>query len=86
MILTIHVKPNARETKVVSKLDDHTFVIALHAQAIEGQANEELINFLADKLDIPKTFINLKRGHNSRVKHIEIPDSIDLSGLIHPTR
>lgn len=78
MLLTIHVKPNAKITKIVSKLDDHTFVIALHAPATEGKANEELIDFLADKLNLPKTFINLKRGHNSRVKHIEVPDGTSL--------
>ena len=74
MILIIHVKPNAKVTKVISKLDDQTFVIALHAPATEGKANEELVEFLSEKLNIPKTFINLKRGHNSRVKHLEIPD------------
>ncbi|HRH31729.1 MAG TPA: DUF167 domain-containing protein [bacterium] len=74
MLLTIHVKPNAKVTQVISKLDDHTFVIALHAPATEGKANEELVEFLSDILNIPKTFINLKRGHNSRVKHLEVPD------------
>ncbi|MDQ5952112.1 MAG: uncharacterized protein QG626_239 [Patescibacteria group bacterium] len=78
MILTIHVKPNAKVTKVVSKLDDQTFVIALHAPATEGKANEELVEFLSDKLNIPKTFINLKRGHNSRVKHLEVPEGTNI--------
>lgn len=79
MLLTIHVKPNAKVTQVISKLDDHTFVIALHAPATEGKANEELVEFLSDKLNIPKTFINLKRGHNSRVKHLEIPEGTKIS-------
>jgi uncharacterized protein len=86
MILVIHVKPNAKQTQVVSKLDDHTFVIALHAQAIEGRANEELVDFLSDQLNIPKTFINLKRGHNSRVKHLEVPEGTDFLGLVHASR
>lgn len=86
MILTIHVKPNAKVTKVVSKLDDQTFVIALHAPATEGKANEELVEFLSDKLNIPKTFINLKRGHNSRVKHLEVPEGTSFLRLIHATR
>jgi uncharacterized protein YggU (UPF0235/DUF167 family) len=81
MILVIHVKPNAKQTQVVSKLDDHTFVIALHAQAIE-----ELVDFLSDQLNIPKTFINLKRGHNSRVKHLEVPEGTDFLGLVHASR
>lgn len=78
MLLIIHVKPNAKQTKVVSKLDDRTFVVALHAPATEGKANDELIEFLSDRLNISKIFINLKRGHQSRVKHIEIPDGTEI--------
>lgn len=81
MIIVVHVKPNARKTKVVEKLDDQTLVIALHAPATEGKANEELIDFLSDNLSIPKTFINLKRGHNSRVKHLEVPDGTGVGSL-----
>jgi uncharacterized protein (TIGR00251 family) len=85
VLLVIHVKPNTKVTQVISKLDDHTFVISLHAPAAEGKANEELVDFLSDKLNIPKTFINLKRGHNSRVKHLEIPEGTSLLGFINAT-
>ena len=72
MLLVVHVKPNAKETRLIQQLDEHTFVIALHAPATEGKANEELIDFLSDFFCLPKTFITLKRGHNSRIKHLEI--------------
>ncbi len=78
MILVVHVKLNVKQTRVVSKLDDHTFVIALRSPATEGRANKELVGFLSDKLGLPKTFINLKRGHNSRVKHLELPHGLDV--------
>ena len=81
MILVVHVKPNAKDTKVVDKLDDRTFIIALHAPATEGKANEELVAFLSDKLKFAKTFINLSRGNHSRVKHLEIPDGTDVRSL-----
>lgn len=81
MIITIHLKPNAKISKVTAKLADTTFAIAIHAPATDGQANTELIKFLSDKLAIPKTFINLKRGHHSRVKHVEIPDGTSLNTL-----
>lgn len=74
MLLVVHVKPNANQTHFVDRLDDGTLVIALNAPPTEGKANEELVEFLSERLNIPKTFINLKRGHKSRVKHIEIPD------------
>ncbi len=83
MILVVHVKPNVKQTQVVSRLDDHTFVIALRAPATEGKANVELVNFLADKLNLPKTFIKLKRGHYSRVKHLKIPANTNLLRLVN---
>jgi uncharacterized protein len=81
VLLIFHVKPNAKTTKIIKKLDDQTFTVALHAPATEGKANEELIEFLSDKLGVPKTFINLKRGHHSRVKHVEIPEGTSTKTL-----
>ncbi|MFA5945785.1 MAG: DUF167 domain-containing protein [Patescibacteria group bacterium] len=81
MILSIHVKPKAHETKFVSWLDDHTAVIAIHATPSDGEANLELIKFLSAKLNVPKTFILLKSGHTSRVKKVELPEGTSLSGL-----
>ncbi len=85
MILVVHAKPNAHETKVVGWLDGETIVIALRAVPDDGKANEELVDFLSDALHIPKTFINIKTGHASRVKRIELPDGTALSSL-HPER
>lgn len=81
MILTVHVKPNARKTQFISWLDERTVVIALAAPATEGKANEELVDFLAEKLDLAKSLIGIKRGHTSKVKHLELPANISLAGL-----
>jgi len=81
MLIVVHVKPNAKETKVVSHLDDHTFVIALRSPATEGKANDELVEFLSDRLNIPKTFMLLKRGHTSKIKQLVIPDETGLRSL-----
>jgi uncharacterized protein YggU (UPF0235/DUF167 family) len=81
MLLVVHAKPNAHETKVVGWLDGETVVIALRAAPDDGKANIELVDFLSDKLNIPKTFINLKTGHQSRVKRIELPEGTSMGGL-----
>lgn len=81
MILTVKVKPNAKVTKVVEWLDDKTVVIALHAPATEGKANEELVSFLAKKLSLPKSLIIIKRGLTGRNKQLEIPESQSLAQL-----
>lgn len=74
MILTVHVKPNAKETKIVSWRDVGTVVIAIAAPPVDGKANAELIKFLAKKLGIAKSLVEIKRGQGSKVKHVELPD------------
>lgn len=78
MILTVHVKPNARETKIISWKDAGTVIIAVAAPPVDGRANKKLINFLAKRLGIAKSLIEIKRGQGSRVKHLSIPDSTNL--------
>jgi uncharacterized protein len=81
MILTVHVKPNSKETSIVGWRDGQTLILKLKSPAIEGKANRELIEFLSKHLKVPKTHILLKRGQGSRVKHIELPDATSLKPL-----
>ena len=74
MILTVHVKPNARENKVLGWMDEGTVRIAIKAPAKGGRANAELIHFIADKLDLPKSSVDIKRGHNTPIKHLSLPN------------
>ncbi len=82
MILTVHVKPGARENKVLGWLDEGSVRIAIKAPAKEGKANAELIHFVADKLGIAKSQIEIKRGHNAPIKHLLIPDIQKLSTVL----
>ncbi len=81
MILTVHVKPNSKETSIVGWRDGQTLILKLKSPAIEGKANRELIEFLSKRLVVPKSLILLKRGQGSRVKHIELPDGTVFSAL-----
>lgn len=81
MILTVEVKPNARESKVISWKDRATVIIAIAAPAMDGKANRELIEFLSDKLGVAKSLIEIKRGHSGRVKHVVLPETVNLSVL-----
>lgn len=74
MILTVHVKANAKENKVLGWMDEGTVRISIKAPAVEGKANAELIHFIADKLDLPKSAVDIKRGHNAPIKHLSLPD------------
>jgi uncharacterized protein (TIGR00251 family) len=69
--LSVHVLPNAKNTEVVGLLDG-ALKIRLKAQPIEGQANEELIRFVATQIKVPKKQISVVRGITSRLKVVEI--------------
>lgn len=69
--LSVQVLPNAKNTEVVGLLDG-ALKIRLKAQPIEGQANEELIRFIATQIKVPKKQISVVRGIASRLKVVEI--------------
>lgn len=70
MLLYVKVKPNQRFDKV--ELTSEGWQIRLKAPAIDGKANEHLINFLSEILDLPKSKILLKKGQTNKFKCLEI--------------
>ena len=73
MILTAHVKPNARVNAITAWLDDTTAKISVTAAAEKGKANEAVIRLLAEHYGVPPSAIRLVRGATTRMKQLEIP-------------
>jgi uncharacterized protein (TIGR00251 family) len=67
----VQITPNAKKSEVIGVLDD-ALKIRLQAQPIEGKANEALVRFLADLLDVPKSAVTITHGHTGRRKTIAI--------------
>ena len=44
----------------------------VHAPALDGRANEALLEYLADELGLPKRAVTLIRGDKSRHKVVRI--------------
>ncbi len=70
MILTVHLKPNAREDKIVAWLDKDTLKATVKAPPEKGKANAALIDLLAKEMHIPKSAFELTRGRTARIKQI----------------
>lgn len=68
----ILVKPNAKKSALL-EVKDGVWHIALHAKPADGEANTELVRFLSELLDVPKSLITLKRGGKSRHKCVVVP-------------
>ena len=71
MQISIKVKPNSKQQKIVEE-DDGSLTIRLKSPPVDGKANEELIKVLSKKFDVPKSYIHIKSGISSRQKLIEI--------------
>lgn len=71
--LTLHIQPGAKKTEVAGAHGD-ALKIRLAAPPVDGKANAALIDYLAERLDIPKNRITLKSGQTSRRKILFIED------------
>lgn len=69
--ITVQITPNAKKSEVLGVHDD-ALKLRLQAQPIEGKANEALVRYLADKLDVPKSTVTITHGHTSKRKIVEI--------------
>lgn len=76
--LTIEVKviPNSSRLEIVqiSETPQQQFFlkIKLHATPEKGRANKELIKFLSQQLNLPKSHLEILSGHTSPHKIIKI--------------
>ena len=71
MILELHVQPGAARTEFAGRHGER-LKVRLRARAVEGQANEALIEFLAAHFRVPRRNVRILSGLRSRQKRVEI--------------
>ncbi|MBH8576531.1 DUF167 domain-containing protein [Nostocaceae cyanobacterium CENA369] len=71
----VKVKPNSKLQKIEEQIDG-SLTVHLKSPPVNGKANEELLKILAEKFDVPKSYIRIKSGLSSRQKLIEIDTEI----------
>ena len=71
VVLDIHVIPRASST-MPDGVHDGALKVRLHAPPVDGQANQALIEWLAECLGIAKRDISLLRGTTARRKQLRI--------------
>lgn len=69
--LNLKIKPNAKQTAIVSFQEDY-LKVNVHAPPVDGAANKELIRFLAETFKVPKSNVNILHGENSRIKKVAL--------------
>ena len=71
VIFGVRVQPRASKDEIAGEIAG-AIKIRLQAPALEGRANEALIEFLAHLLKTPKGAVRILSGERSRVKRLEI--------------
>ena len=69
--LTVRLQPRASANEIVG-LHGDALKIRLTAPPVEGAANDLLVKFLAETLEIPARAITIVAGASSRTKVVEL--------------
>jgi hypothetical protein len=71
VILDLHVQPGAKRSEFAGKHGGR-IKLRLAAPAVEGKANEALVEFLAGYFGVPKRNVRIASGLKSRQKRVVI--------------
>ena len=84
--LKLRIVPNAKRNEVTGEHGD-AVKIKVAAPAIDGKANEALLEFIAEKLGLHRRNLTLIAGEKSRDKLIEIAglDATEARGRLLPS-
>lgn len=71
VILSVRVQPRASRDEIAGEMGG-ALKVRLQAPAVEGRANEALVEFLAQLLKRPRSAVRILSGDRSRTKRVEI--------------
>ena len=69
--LSVMVRPRAGRTEIVGP-HGGLLKIRLAAPPVEGEANEELVRFLAKTLGVAKSAVSIESGETGRKKRVRV--------------
>ncbi len=67
----VRVVPRANKSEIVG-VEGDALKVRLKAPPVEGKANEALVKFLAERLAVSKSQIEILSGHTSRTKVVRV--------------
>jgi uncharacterized protein (TIGR00251 family) len=71
--VTFNVKviPRAKRDEIVG-VEQDAYKIRLNAPPVDGRANDALLKFLAKRLGVPRTQVEIVRGETTRHKVVRV--------------
>jgi uncharacterized protein (TIGR00251 family) len=64
LMLVLNVKPNSKSDQILA-VDDSAVSLSIRDPARDGQANDAVVAFIAETLDIRKYNVQIVKGHKS---------------------
>ena len=71
MKYTVKVKAGSSREEVL-EVSDNELIVAVHARAHDGEANEAVRKNIAEYFGVAKSCVEIIRGEKSRIKIIEV--------------
>jgi len=71
LLFNVKVVPRSSKTQVAG-LYNGMLKIRLSAVPEKGKANQALIDFLSDKLNVPKAYVTITSGLTAKVKQVSV--------------
>ncbi len=72
MRITVRVKPGSKKGPLVEANEDSSLTVFLQQRAVDGAANEGLIELLAKHFGVSKSRVTIEAGFTSRLKRVEV--------------
>ncbi|XP_049431119.1 UPF0235 protein C15orf40 homolog [Epinephelus fuscoguttatus] len=83
--ITVHAKPGSKHSGI-TEVSAEAVGVAIAAPPTDGEANTELIRFLAEVLELKKSHISLDKGSRSRDKLIRVDSSLSPEEVLRRLR
>ena len=72
MRITVNVKPGSTKGPLVETNDDGSLTVFLKQRAVDGAANNALIEVVAKHLGVRKSDVEIEAGFTSRTKRLRV--------------
>jgi uncharacterized protein (TIGR00251 family) len=69
--ISVRIQPRASKNGI-TRMEDGSFKIRLTAPPVDGAANEALVEFLAEALQVSRSAVEIISGHTARDKRISL--------------
>jgi len=70
--VTVRVKPGSKKGPLIDPSEDGSLTVFLQQRAVDGAANDGLIEVLAKHFGVSKSRIVIESGFTSRIKRIAV--------------